>query len=179
MATKKNKGQLIVEELDKYILENFNKVPVQILFREVKKILKKYPRFKRKTEPEIITIFTLHRYKDIDFYKKYETVEDIVGYYDKILTEFCYKCCRTRLQVPNEMIEQIEKKFYLANPDIRKLDNDLIFISRNYCIKDEDVQELVEIKSKKLKKIIEENPNILNRSIFITEWLTKKQFGEA
>ena len=42
MATKKNKGQLIVEELDKYILENFNRVPVQILFREVKKILKKY-----------------------------------------------------------------------------------------------------------------------------------------
>lgn len=178
MATKKNKGQLIVEELDKFILENFNRVPITTVYDEVKILLNKSPKL-RKQQPEIITIFTLHRYKDIDFYKKYETAEDIVRYYDKILTEFCYKCGRSKLQVPNEMIEQIKDKFYLINPDVRKLDNDLIFISRNYCIKDEDVQELVEIKSKKLKKIIEENPNILNRSIFITEWLTKKQFGEA
>lgn len=178
MAIKKNKSQLIIEELDKYILKNFNKVPITIVYEEVKAILNKSTKL-RKLQPEIITIFTLHRYKNINFYEKYETVEDIVRYYDKILTEFCYKCGRSKLQVPNEMIEQIKDKFYLVNPDVKKLDNDLIFINRNYCIKDEDVQELIEIKSKRISKLLRENSEILNRSIFLTEWLTKKQFGEA
>lgn len=169
---KKSKAELTVDKLDSYILENFRKIPDLELHKGIKSILSEYRNFKR-INPALVLILTLFRYKKIDFFKKFVTVDRIERYFQNILTNYCIKSQISVVQIPEELKEKIKKYYYEINTDVEKFDKLLIFYSRNVYIDDEDVQTLLEVKIKKIKETIEEDPGILNRSIVIKNFLEK------
>ena len=175
---KKSKGILIVEKLDKYILENFKKISHLELNQGISNILKEYRKFKG-INPAIIMILTIFRYKDIEFFKKFKTTIEIEKYFQNILTNYCITAQIAVVQLPAEIIEKIREYYYKVNPEVEKFDKMLIFYHRNkYLADDEDIKTLLDLKEQQIKRTIEENNNIINKSVFIREFLKKQNKEE-
>lgn len=170
---KKSKGILTVEKLDKYILENFKKISHLELNQGISNILNEYRNFKG-INPALIMILTIFRYKDLEFFKNFKTTIEIEKYFQNILTNYCIEAQIAVVQLPAEIIEKIRKYYYKVNSEVEKFDKMLIFYHRNkYLSDDEDIKVLLALKERQIKKIIEENNDIVNKSVFIRELLKK------
>ena len=145
---KKSKGELTVEKLDNYILENFRKIPHLELNKGINNILSEYRNFKG-INPAKVLIFTLFRYKKIDFFKTFNTVNEIEKYFQNILTNYCIQAQIAVIQLPNEIIASIKKYYYQLNPDIKKFDELMRFYFKNGATEDEDIQQLIQLKKEK------------------------------
>lgn len=173
---KKSKGELILEKIDNYILENFNKISNFELKNGIINIKKEYRNFKN-IDPSLIFIFTIFRYKDLEFFKKFKTVKEMEQYFQKIITNFCIEAQMPVIQVPNEILEELEKIYYKLNPDVEYFDNQLRFYHKNKNINDEDVQELIVLKEKKIKELL--SVEMINKSIFFKKIIKNIEFGEG
>uniref|UniRef100_UPI003FED6325 hypothetical protein n=1 Tax=Fusobacterium mortiferum TaxID=850 RepID=UPI003FED6325 len=172
---KKSKGELIVEKLDSYILENFRKIPHLELHRGISSIISEYRNFKG-INPATVLILTLFRYKKIDFFKTFNTVDEIEKYFQNILTNYCIKAQISIIQIPNEIKEDIKKYYYQLNSDVKKFDELLKFYFKVGDIEDKDIQKLIKLKKNKIDETINENPEILKKSIYLNEVITKILF---
>lgn len=169
---KKSKAELTVEKLDGYILGNFRKIPHFELHNGIKSILSEYRNFKG-INPALILILTIFRYKKIDFFKTFNTVDEIEKYFQGILTNYCIKTQISVAQIPNEMKEKIKEYYYKNNPEVKKFDDLLLFYLKNEFTDDEDVREILKIKKDEIQEMIEQNIEILNKSILIRGTLNK------
>lgn len=173
---KKSKGELTVEKLDNYILENFRKIPHLELNKGINNILSEYRNFKG-INPAKVLIFTLFRYKKIDFFKTFNTVNEIEKYFQNILTNYCIQAQIAVIQLPNEIIASIKKYYYQLNPDIKKFDELMRFYFKNGATEDEDIQQLIQLKKEKIDKIVNDDPKILKKSIYFNEIIRKFLYG--
>ena len=169
---KKSKGELIVEKLDSYILENFRKIPHLELHSGIKTILSEYRNFKG-INPALVLILTIFRYKKIEFFKTFNSVDEIERYFQNILTNYCIKVQISVIQIPNEIKENIKKYYYQLNSDVKKFDELLKFYITVSSDEDEDIQKLIKLKRNEIDETINKNPEILKKSIYLNEVMNK------
>ena len=92
------------------------------------------------------------------------------------MTNYCIKAQISIIQIPNEIKEDIKKYYYQLNSDVKKFDELLKFYFKVGDIEDEDIQKLIKLKKNKIDETINENPEILKKSIYLNEVITKILF---
>lgn len=175
---KKNKTQLTIEKVQKYILENFDGLSLKMEVLDycygLKEILKESKKLKN-ANIHFITLNTILNNLSLLEIKKFSDFKA----FEKNLNNILDKRKLFGL-VREDFLDSINRKiaidlYYQANPDIENFDKcleaylELHKLSKN----NKQLQDFKKIKENELNKLFIEGKSLINRSVYLNDLIDK------